>query len=748
MPSIRQALKLHYSELAVAVFCLAVIVVLWATTIDRIRSERAETISAVYKQNSNLAIAYEEHTVRTLKSVDQVLLSIKSQYETRGPKANLQRLIESGVIDGELFVVLEVLDENGRLIASNSKFQPVNFAHENYFEAHRQQRLNAMLIGAPLKGRLAGRVIFPMSRRINKENGSFGGVVFAGIDPSYFTTFYEKTDLGKMGAVSLIGLDGIALVRRAGEHSTFGEDLHGTTLLERHAQSPVGNFTGVGRIDRVPRFFSYRTAQQYPLIVSVGTAEDEALASFHEHERDYYVRTAVASLLAALFGTGLIAALWRRRRAADALARSDIQFRTYFTLAAVGIAHTDFSGKFLRINRKLCEMLGYTEEEMLMHSFRTVSHPEDIPDMTIRQRMLAGDAMAVAETREKRYVRKDGSVMWAIIAVTLVRDLKGNPDYFVTVVQDISERKRMEERLRKFSHAIEQSPAQTVITDTQGRIEYVNPKFSEVTGYAADELIGKTPAVIKSGVTPIEVYQELWRTILAGREWQGEVQNRRKNGELYWEYEVISPLKNERGEIVNFIAIKEDITERKEMRDLLVHQAHYDSLTQLPNRLLCYDRLRQAINYAQRRKTIVGVLFIDLDRFKGVNDALGHAFGDLLLQQVAQRMKANIRSEDTAARLGGDEFMIVLAEVAEANDCRLFAQKLMVSLSKPFQLDGHELYVTASIGIATYPHDGEDVETLIKNADAAMFRAKDLGRNGYRFYDAPFDEQAQGKPAH
>lgn len=253
------------------------------------------------------------------------------------------------------------------------------------------------------------------------------------------------------------------------------------------------------------------------------------------------------------------------------IGESEERFRATFAQAGVGMglrAADPRNPRWLRVNQKLCDILGYTREELLQLTTVDLTPPEERQlAIDYNEQLISGDLDSYA--REKQYVRKDGTLIWTSISLSAVRGPDGRPTHIISVITDITERKQAEERVQKFSHMVEQSPAPMVITDTDGHIEYVNPKFSEISGYAPEELIGKTPDVIQSGLTPPEVYQDLWRTILAGGEWRGELQNRKKNGELYWEDEIISALKNDRGEIVNFIAVKEDITERKQAAEAL-----------------------------------------------------------------------------------------------------------------------------------------------------------------------------------
>ncbi len=437
---------------------------------------------------------------------------------------------------------------------------------------------------------------------------------------------------------------------------------------------------------------------------------------------------------------------------------------------------------------------------------------------------------------------------------------------FLRVIADtlagVIERHRADEQVRQLSRAVEQGPASVMITETDGSITYVNPKCTRVTGYAPDELIGQNPRILKSSQTPQRTYEELWTTILSGRVWRGEMVNKKKNGELYWERQVIAPVKDEHAEITHFIAIKEDITRHKrdeeamrhnqallrsvventdnalivldESREViffnhryaelwklsqeflnsgpaleavlraqcangthesqdfrrlahdcesqlqdadpsmvttisrpdglviesyavelagvghlllnrdvtqqhhyenqLLHLATHDPLTDLPNHSLFQDRAQQAVIYAARHGCRAGVLFIDLDHFKLVNDNLGHNVGDTVLKIVGQRIATVLRAGDTVARYGGDEFAAVICEVGDRSDVEGVVPKIIRAVQEPIDL-GHEvLEITCSIGVSMYPEDGDDDESLMRRADIAMYRAKEIGRNSFAFY--------------
>jgi diguanylate cyclase (GGDEF)-like protein/PAS domain S-box-containing protein len=303
------------------------------------------------------------------------------------------------------------------------------------------------------------------------------------------------------------------------------------------------------------------------------------------------------------------------------------------------------------------------------------------------------------------------------------------------LASEIQQRRMATDELKKLSLAVEQSPASVVITDLEGRIEYVNPKFTEVSGYLPEEVIGAHSRILASGQMGSDYFSNMWQQIIKGKVWKGEFCNKRKNGSTYWESAVIAPIHGENGETTHFLAVKEDISERKAFEQKLMEQATHDQLTGLPNRFLAFDRLQQLLQYAERHHQQVAVIYIDLDNFKTVNDSMGHIIGDQLLVQVAGRIKQQLRSEDTLARLGGDEFLALVANLGDSTrDLRQVVHRLQTAMQSHFTLNNREINVTSSLGIALYPEDGRDVVTLMSNADMAMYDAKHAGRNTFRFF--------------
>ena len=293
-----------------------------------------------------------------------------------------------------------------------------------------------------------------------------------------------------------------------------------------------------------------------------------------------------------------------------------------------------------------------------------------------------------------------------------------------------------EDSLRLAATVFESSAEGIMITDAQQRIISVNPALVAITGFTADDVVGKTPAVFSSGRQDREFYRRLWASIGHDGFWHGEIWNRRRNGEVYPELLTITAVRDASRVVTHYIGSFFDISERKQAEERIHFMAHHDALTKLPNRTLLDDRLRQAIVNSRRRNDHTAVLFLDLDRFKLINDTLGHDVGDRLLDRIAEALQAMLRETETVARLGGDEFIIVIPDLAEVDRVAILARKVIDIVSTPHTIDGRLLHVTTSVGISVYPADGSDPATLLRNADTAMYHAKESGRNNFKFFES------------
>ncbi|WP_126454248.1 EAL domain-containing protein [Sulfuriflexus mobilis] len=305
-----------------------------------------------------------------------------------------------------------------------------------------------------------------------------------------------------------------------------------------------------------------------------------------------------------------------------------------------------------------------------------------------------------------------------------------------------SQHRDAEQQMHKLSSAVEQTADAVMITDPNGIIEYVNAAFTRITGFSKEEAIGRSTNMLKSGRHDEVFYAQLWQTLTQGNTFQDVFINRRKDGSLYYEEKSITPLKDKDGVVGHFISTGKDITEQMQTRERLHHLSHHDTLTGLPNRALFMDRLRQAILRARWNGRVVAVLFIDLDRFKNINETLGLDCGDRVLQTVAKRLNEGVRDGDTVARLGDDEFAVILEDIHQKEDIPVVVDKIIKPLSQAHVFDAHELFITTSIGISLYPNDGNDAQTLIQNADVAIHHAKENGNNNYSFYESEMNAQS------
>lgn len=414
--------------------------------------------------------------------------------------------------------------------------------------------------------------------------------------------------------------------------------------------------------------------------------------------------------------------------------QAETRLRSLLESSGEGIYGVDSNGRCTFCNPKALELLGLDSPGAILgRTVHELTHGcgEETGDACPLVRSYRGGEPVHAD--EATFCRADGSTFAVEYRSTPLYE-NGRRVGAVVTFADTTVRRAHDAELRKLSAALRYSPESVVITDRDGNIEYVNEHFSRVTGYAAAEVVGQNPRLLQSGHTPDATYEEMWETILAGRVWQGELQNRKKTGELYWEEVSIAPIQDTRGAITHFVAVKEDITERRQLREQIWRQANYDQLTGLVNRNLFHDRLEQMIAQARREQGSFALVYIDLDRFKEVNDALGHTAGDELLRQAAKRIGDCLRQADTAARMGGDEFTLLLPQVGHEFGVTRVADKVLTSLSIPFALGAAQASISASIGVALYPKDGTDSETLLRHADEAMYRAKAHGRARVRRY--------------
>ncbi|MBS1140009.1 MAG: putative signaling protein [Proteobacteria bacterium] len=395
-------------------------------------------------------------------------------------------------------------------------------------------------------------------------------------------------------------------------------------------------------------------------------------------------------------------------------------------------------GTILHYNRAVAEDLGYGPTRLIGQPISVV-HPE-----ALRAQGLKMKDEVLANLRSTFSLPLlDTSGRQVMVETHVTHGYWDGQPALIGTSQDISERLIAEERQKLAASVFDNAHEGIVITDSKGIILEVNSTFSELTGYAREEAIGKTPSMLKSGHHDPGFYREMWEKIAEDGYWRGEIWNRKKSGEIFVELLTISSVRNRKGDIANFVAIFSDITLIKQHQQRLEHLAHYDALTQLPNRMLLGDRLQLAMAQTERSGKMLAICYLDLDNFKPINDRFGHSAGDFLLIEVAQRLKSCVRSGDTVSRLGGDEFVLLVSNLDDVHECNQAINRIISALTQPFRISEHTVTISASIGVTLYPHDGSDADTLIRHADQAMYAAKQGGRNRHHLFDPENDRRTR-----
>jgi len=428
-----------------------------------------------------------------------------------------------------------------------------------------------------------------------------------------------------------------------------------------------------------------------------------------------------------------------RKRSEQEMLEQQAIYRAIVDTPAEGFWMADLDGRLLEVNGAYARLSGYSREELLSGMRITDLEAQETREETEAHIHLL---------RERGYDRfrtlhrrRDGSVWPVEIVTTLHLELAGG--CLFVFIEDISDKVQSERELRIAASVLETMEQAVVVTDAHNRIISVNPAQTRITGYTLDELCGQDPKVFASGRHDEEFYAQMWHDLALRDHWAGEIWDRKKSGEVYAKWLNINVLRNADGSVHQYISVFSDITEKKRSEELIWQQANFCPLTELPNRRMFTDRLEQAIHKARRSEGRLALLYIDLDHFKEINDTLGHSMGDTLLRDAAKRLVGCVRESDTVARLGGDEFTVLLVDLPSEQTVERVVQAILHKFVSPFQLGSEASYVTPSIGITLFPEDADDAESLLKNADQAMYAAKRQGRNGYHYFTPAMQEGAQ-----
>ncbi|WP_413692799.1 EAL domain-containing protein [Psychromonas sp. KJ10-2] len=419
---------------------------------------------------------------------------------------------------------------------------------------------------------------------------------------------------------------------------------------------------------------------------------------------------------------------------------SQQKFKATFDYANIGIAHVGLKGEWISVNKTISTMLGYSEEELMNLTFQNITCSDDLEnDLVYFQELLDGKSDSYKV--EKRYYKKDGELFWAMLSVSIIRE-QGQPKYFISVIEDINTQKRLSLDSIQAKTVFKTTQESIVITDQETNVINVNPSFENLTGYSIDDIKGESLSILRSEMHSEEFYNDLERAYKQSGIWSGEIICKAKNTDVFPVYLNISAVRDDESNIIQYVVVLTDISLIKQSQDKIQYLANHDSLTGLPNRTLLSDRVEHALQEARRSKKHIAVFFIDLDRFKIINDGLGHKVGDGVLIEVANRFTKVLRSEDTVARVGGDEFIVIAQDLDSALDASKIATNLLESIQKEMIIEEHKIKVGASIGISIYPNDGLSGDELIRQADIAMYDAKEHGRNIYRYISQELSSDA------
>jgi len=513
--------------------------------------------------------------------------------------------------------------------------------------------------------------------------------------------------------------------------SQFAEQMHG----ELWRQAVL--FCGVGALALLGLLLYMRRLISRPL-TQLATAAQQMAGGAYDLRLPVKGANEIGKLASALNQFSASAQAYK-----EDISRRHARLNDYLQSGVVGMLVIDTQGGIQEMNRVLSNITGYSLNELYAESWLEICHPDDRKNLySMWRRLLLRPGME--RSLEFRLCDRDNREHWVDAVAKYEQGCGDESGHVLVFLRDVTKKKMREEELRLAAAAFNTHEA-IVITDAQGSIVKVNSAFTEITGYRLEEVIGKNPRIFQSGYHDAEFYKAMWHTIRSEGIWQGEIWNKRKGGEVYPEYETIMAVKDNGGEITQYIAFFEDITQRKVAEKRIEQLAYYDELTKLPNRRMLTDRLQQAVSSAKRHSYLGALLFVDLDHFKDVNDSLGHLVGDKLLFEVANRLGEHIRQEDTLARLGGDEFVILVHCLDDnrqeaAEHVRALGERILEDVSKPYFIEGHHLHINASIGVSFFPEDSDNLTDLIRQADTAMYQSKAAGRGVVRFFSQDMQE--------
>ena len=696
--------------------------------------------------NANLVGTLARSLEWTLDAVDQSLFSVVSDLEHMKqlpPAAQLrQQLRFEGLtrLQGQGDVL--VLNAQGDIILDSGATEPrkANLAGRDYFRAFKDGRHDGLFIGKPVPSRVSQLNFLPMARAYHTADGAFAGIVLSAVRLSYFNELFASVNLGDNSGVNLFLADGIIVSRFPYGDLDVGKSLAGTPNMLRFQREGQGAFVAWAELDRVERSYSFTRVGRFPLILNVAQARSTIESKWTRSAWELGLITLLLMLscmaLAALFSRELT----RRQAISARLHRAERDMSTilHSIPSVVGSWDAELHNRFG--NQAHEAWFGVPPEKLRgMHMSRMLGSKRFGYTEPLLRKALEGEPQVFETTLNDA----NGLAHHVIVSFTPERDGEQVLGLFIQLT-DITDRKHMEDQLfeeKELMRLTLQAIGDAVVCcNAAGHVTYLNPVAQRLTGWQGfdaagrdvDEVIRLLPTDAGGNLgSPLRTAMQDDRPIAATR---GVVEHRLSRQRFDVELSA-SPIADRHGHVTGAVAVLRDVTQAVAMAARMAHLAHYDALTDLPNRVLLQDRAQQAFAQAQRDGKHVAVMYLDLDGFKQVNDAMGHDVGDQLLVQWAKRLQAAVRQTDTVCRQGGDEFVLVLPGIHTAEQATVVARKIMQQCAAPFVLQGVEVTVGLSGGISVYPEHGQDLDELTRHADAAMYAAKQAGRNQVRFYE-------------
>jgi diguanylate cyclase (GGDEF)-like protein/PAS domain S-box-containing protein len=717
--------------LLIPLFGVLLLGALWSAFVVRHHSEREATLALAMRETESFAAAFSEYTLRELRDLDRTSWLIKAQFEHDGT-VNLPYLMRNQLLPRTGPIRVSVTDGTGNVIASNQEStSTVSMADRDFFQRHAANDTGVLDISQPFTGHRYGPSAIRMSRRLNLHDGAFGGVVILSVDPTYFADFYRESQLGSHGVVAMLGTDGVYRMRRSGNQIDAAFDGSTTPLFAHAAAKSEGAYVGDSSIDHTRRLIAYRKLADYPLIVAVARSEDEVMAQFNRFWATYLVASSGASLVIFIFFATTTVLAYRARRSAIEVRRQRGFLQALVDNMPLGVIARSMKahdrGRIIVWNPAAEVIFGVPGASALGKSIDDVFAPDYAAGIAQRDRELLASPMVQDLPQVKAELRHVGPRLLRVVRAPIF-DLNDKVGHVLSIIQDVTSEEARADALRLSAKVFETTADAIVISDAEDRVIAVNAAFSRLTGFEPGEMLGKPLDASPFRSSDPAEFSTRRQTLLEDGSVTAEVLRYRKDGSSLTCRLTRTCVRDVEGTIVNYVRVVTDISKLKDAQKEVERLANLDVLTGLLNRRMFHDRLEQALGRAERAGQSVGLLFIDLDHFKTINDAHGHDAGDAVLQEVTRRLQRCVRASDSVCRLGGDEFTIVMENAMLPTDAYLVAERIAWALDDPIDIGSRYVECQASLGIALYPEHGREAETLLKHADMAMYRAKHAGR--------------------